>query len=377
MTFYFFAYFAMAAFTCVLPVYLTDIGKTAGEMSFIVSASSCFSLALGPLIGYLCDRTQRPRLISCLLMAGMGGSAMAFAFFRETWALFLLQGAAMSFFGAAQPVSEQLAANAPYRYGVLRIWGTFGYALGAQAAGLTIQIFPGPVLFSVAALTSALAAAGVAAMGGQGMPGGQRERTAGEKRLPLAFFLHNPAFLLYILISFLVMGCSGVNNTYLPLLLQDFGVSMGKVGTVLSVGTLVEVPVILFSNKFMDRFSSKTLLMTITGIFTLQYLLYAVASGPWGVIIPLILLKAIATTLLMMLNLKVVRNLVMSNLVTVALSIVNACNGLGSIFLQNAGGAFADRFPLQTLYTALTGLALLTLLLSLFLRVEDREKVFA
>lgn len=35
-------YFAMAVFSSVISVYLTDLGKSASEMSFIVSASGIF-----------------------------------------------------------------------------------------------------------------------------------------------------------------------------------------------------------------------------------------------------------------------------------------------------------------------------------------------
>lgn len=376
VTLYFCIYFAMGSFISVLPLYLTDIGKSAGEMSLIVSASSVFSLVLGPLAGYLCDRIKRPRLISGIAAAGMGAGALAFAFCRGIWPLFLLQGLTMSFFNVTQPVSEQLAACSPYRYGVLRIWGTFGYAAGAQAAGLAVQSFPGPVLFSMVAVSALLAVFGFASVDGQGAAVPQKKKEAEEIQTSAGSFLRNPYFLLYLGIIFLAMGCSAVNNTYLPLLLKDFGVSAGVIGTALSVGTLVEVPVILFSNKFMDRFSSKFLLLGNMGIFTLQYLLYAMARSSWEAILPLVLLKAIATTLLMMLNLKVVRNLIAPEFVTSALAAVNACNGLGSILLQNAGGAFAEAFPVKTLYLVLAGIAFLTLLLSLFLRVDDKEKVF-
>mgnify|MGYP000037514216 CR=1 FL=1 len=406
VTLYFFAYFTLAIFSSVLPVYLTDIGKSAGEMSFIMSSSSFFSLVAVPVMGYPCDRTQRPRLISSFLSAGMAIGSLALAASHKTWTLFLLQGLTMSFFSATQTVSEQLAAGSPYRYGVLRVWGTLGYAAGAQASGLAVQVFPGPTLFFMAAASSALTVLGFSSAGGKEIPvplTGKSDkedlsslsapRHAGcpdsklshtckrikrtESPLPsVTSFLRDPRFLLYMFITFLVMGCAAVNNTYLPLLLKSFDVPTGAIGTALSVGTLVEIPVILFSHKFMDRFSSKTLLLTTMVIFAVQYTFYCTASGPWAVIIPLVLLKAIATTLMMMLNLKVVHNLVSPGLSTVALSIVSACTGLGSIILQNAGGAFADHFPIRALYLALTGFALLSLLLSLFLRIEDREKVF-
>lgn len=372
-----FSYFVMGSFVAVLPVYLANIGKTPAELSFIISASSCFSLVVGPLVGYLCDSTHHPRLISGILMACIALLSVLFALCTQTWTLFLLQGAIMSFYGATMPISEQLASGSPYRYGVLRIWGTIGYAIGAQAAGIILQSFPPSTLFVLVAITAIL---DTFAYAWAGNPSAQTHRpivTSQETAKPkLTSLLQSPYFLLYLFISFFVMGCSNVNNIYLPLLLDHMGVATGVVGTALSVGTLVELPVILFSNKFMDRFSSKTLLIAITGIFTIQYLFYGLSGSPWVVIAALVLLKAISTTLLMMLNLKIVRNIVDPNLATVGLSVINACTGLGSILLQNAGGIFANRFPIPTLYLIMAGMSFLTLLLSVPLKVENREKVF-
>ncbi len=374
---YFFGYLAMGAFIAVLPVYLADIGKTPGELSFIISASSCFSLVVGPLAGYLCDSTKHPLFISGILMVYMGLFSVLFALCSETWILFFLQGATMSFYSATMPVSEQLAGTSPYRYGVLRIWGTIGYAIGAQAAGIVVQYFSPLALFvfvAVAALLTTLSYVWIGKSAAKTTPNAIQSVSEAPKLTSLS---KNPHFLLYLLISFLVMGGSNVNSIYLPLLLDDFGVPTSVVGTALSVGTLVELPLILFSNKFMDRFSSKALLMVDTGIFTLQYLLYALTDSPLIAIVTLVLLKAISTTLLAMLSLKVVRNLVNPAIATVGLSVVNACTGLGTILLQNAGGAIADRFPIQTLYLLMTGMSLFTFLLSLLLKVNNKEKVFS
>lgn len=372
-----FSYFVMGSFVSVLPVYLAGIGKTPAELSLIISASSCFSLAVGPFVGYLCDSTHHPRLISGILMACIALLSILFSICTQTWTLFLLQGAIMSFYNATMPVSEQLASGSPYRYGVLRIWGTIGYAIGAQAAGIVLQSFPSPVLFIAVAIASILTTLAYAWASTPAIQKQQVIKIPQETTKPkLTSLLQSPYFLLYLFISFFVMGCSNVNNIYLPLLLDNMGVATGVVGTALSVGTLVELPVILFSNKFMDRFSSKMLLIAITGIFTIQYLFYALAGSPWTVIAALVLLKAIATTLLMMLNLKIVRNLVDPKLATVGLSVINACTGLGTILLQNAGGVFANRFPIPTLYLIMAIVSFLTLLLSIPLKVDNREKVF-
>lgn len=374
---YFFSYFAMAAFSSVLSVYLTGEGKSATEMSFIVSAAGLFSFAMVPAVGYLCDRLGRPRQISAVLLAGMGILAVVFSFCRQVWALFLLNGLIMSFLNSIMPVSEQLASASKFRYGVLRVWGTLGYAAGAQAAGLAFQSFPPIVLFSLVFVSCLLASAGFLGAEDSPLPEAPSEDGESPEKAKLSSFLGNRYFLLYLVISFLCAGCSGANMTYAPMLLNEMGLPTGIVGTVLFFSTLVEIPIILFSNKFMDRFSGKSLLVLTFVIFIVQYLFYGLSGSVWVVVAAMVLLKAIASTLMMMIVLKMVRNIVSPGLTTTGLSVVNSINSLGTIAIQNLGGVVTDYAGLHVLYLGMAGMACLGLLLTLFLKVGNREKVFA
>ncbi len=370
---YFCAYFAMASFVSVLSVYLTDLGKTGSEMSFIISSSGIFSFFMVPAAGFLCDRTGRSRLVSAGLLIGMGILALVFSGCRQVWALFLLEGLLMSFLNSALPACERLASATKFRYGVLRVWGTFGYALGAQAAGLAVQHFPPFVLFFLVFLSTLLAALGLAGAEDPILPEPKEE----QKKPPLSSFLKNPQFLLFLLITFLFYSSSGVNFNYAAFLLDTMGVPTGAVGTVLSVGTLVEIPIILFSNKFMDRFSGKTLLLICCAINVVQFICYGLSSSAWVVVTVMILLKAIGATLFMMLILKMVRNLVAAELTVTGISVVNSINNLGVILMQNLGGAILDRIGIQSFYLILAALTAAAMLLTLLLRVKNTEKVFS
>lgn len=373
---YFFSYFAMASFVSVLSVYLTNIGKSGGEMSFIVSASGIFSFAMLPFTGYLCDRTGKSRFISGALLVAMGAMALIFSQCRQVWALFLLEGLLMACLNSAMPISERLAAATKFRYGVLRVWGTIGYAAGAQAAGLAIQHFPPIVLFALVFLSTVVAAIGFAGAEDPILPAAPEQEKEEKRRPPLSSFLKNPQFLLFLLIAFLFYASSGVNFNYAAYLLDTLGVPTGAVGTVLAVGTLVELPIILFSNKFMDRFSGKTLLLLACGMNVAQFLCYGLTRDPLIVVAVMILLKALAATLFMMLILKIVRNLVAPELTTTGISVVNSVTSLGTIIMQNVGGSILDSSNIHVLYLVLAGLTAAAMVLTLFLRVENREKVF-
>lgn len=375
---YFFYFVSMSLFSSVLSVYLTGIGKSAAEMSFIVSAAGLFSFVAVPVTGYLTDRTKNPKLISGLLLFAAGTLGMVFSACRSLWALFLLDGCIMSSINSVMPICERMASASKFRYGTLRIWGTFGYAAGAQTAGLAIEHFPSFVLFSLLLCSCFLTIVGFL---GTERPAPNKptapQASSRPEKPKLSSLLKNPSFLLFLVIAFLFSGCSGVNMNYAPILLGSMGVPTGAVGTVLFFSTLVEIPLILFSNKFMDRFSGKTLMLASFLVIVTQFLFYSFAKTAAVVVAVMILLKAIASTLFVMIVLKIVRNLVDPEFTTTGLSVVNAINNLASILMQNVSGAIVDRAGVQTLYLCLTAIVGLGVLLTLFLRVENRETVFS
>ncbi len=370
---FFGTYFAMSAFSSVLSVYLVGIGKSATEMSFIVSASGIFSFLILPVTGYLCDRTGRPRLISSILLVLLGIFAILFGTTKTVWALFILDGLIMSFVSSVMPVSERLAGACRFRYGTLRVWGTLGYAAGAQVAGVIIGNFPPMALFGSVAGFAVLAVLGFA---GAENPEDNTDSSSSKSRAPLKSFLEHPHFLLYLLIAFLFYAAYGVNMNYAPLLLEEMGVSTNAIGTVLFVGTLTEIPIILFSNRFMDRFSGKNLLLADFGMSILQYLIYSFVKSPVIVVAAVVLLRASAGSLFMMLILKIVSNLVSFDLRTTGISVVNSATNLGMVVMQNISGFIADAAGIRTVYLVLMGIALLGSILTLFLKVDNSNKVF-
>lgn len=86
---YFFFYWSLGVFTSVLSMYLTGIGKSKAEMSFIMSASSLFGVVLIPIVGYINDKLRKPRLICTVMMACVAVFGILFALVRETMLLFL------------------------------------------------------------------------------------------------------------------------------------------------------------------------------------------------------------------------------------------------------------------------------------------------
>ena len=371
-------YYCMASFGSVLPVYLTGIGIGMADLSWIVSASSLFGFVVIPLTGYLCDRTGRLRSSAAALMTGVGVFAMLFSQTRQVALLFLFNGLTMSLINSVQPVLERLAGAARYRYGLLRVWGTIGYAVGAQVAAILLQHLPPVFLFLSVLIAAGLTLPGLA--GAQEPPhtltsttGSSSDRTStsptGKSSLP-------GRFVLFLVIAFLLRGSTVTNMTYIPVLLAQLGLNTDRIGTILFFSTLTEIPIILFSHRYMDRFSIRTLLLAAGLLTLLEFFIFGFTRCAVLAAVTVILLKAVTTTSFVMISLKAVRCLLPDRLTSTGLALVNTCGNVGAVLLQNAGGHLVEAASLPIFYQVLSGLILLVLFLSLFLKTGQEVSVF-
>lgn len=279
---YFFFYWSLGVFTSVLSMYLTGIGKSKAEMSFIMSASSLFGVVLIPIVGYINDKLRKPRLICTVMMACVAVFGILFALVRETMLLFLLNGCIMGFISSLSPVSERMATSTKYRYGTIRIWGTFGYAAAVQVACAMMEFTSPQLIFVSVSVSAVLAIVGFLGTDDISFTDTEAAKAAAGKQFS---FLCAPMYILFVIIGFIFSGCSNLNMTYSPILLQELGMPTGAVGTVLFFSTIVELPVILFSYKFMDRFSGRTLMLLAFAIMVAQFLLYATAPNAFVAVV--------------------------------------------------------------------------------------------
>lgn len=353
---YFFFYWSMGVFTSVLSMYLTGIGKSKAEMSFIMSASSLFGVVLIPIVGYINDKLRKPRLICTVMMACVAVFGILFALVRETMLLFLLNGCIMGFISSLSPVSERMATSTKYRYGTIRIWGTFGYAAAVQVACAMMEFTSPQLIFVSVSVSAVLAIVGFLGTDDISFTNTEAEKAAAGKQFS---FLCAPMYILFVIIGFVFSGCSNLNMTYSPILLQELGMPTGAVGTVLFFSTIVELPVILFSYKFMDRFSGRTLMLLAFAIMVAQFLLYATAPNAFVAVVTMLVLRAIGSTLFGMILLKIVRGVVQVRSVSTALGVISATDAMSAILMQNLGGILVENTSIRILYFAMAGLMML------------------
>ena len=376
---YFSYFFAMGVVCNMLSIYLTDsLGKTEQEMSFILSASSLFGIITSPIAGYLNDKFKKPQVLAAVSLLAAAIASVLFTLFHSTIILYLMNGLIMGAISCMSPVSERVASSGKYRYGQVRIWGTIGFAAAPQVGGLLLDLAEPFWLFVAMAAALLIGAVSYLLLEGIRFDEDPPELLSeGAKPRHRLSFLKLPMFLLFMTISMLYSGVNGLNNAYAPLLLKDLGIPTTLAGTIISISVLVELPIVLFSNKFMDRFSSKSLTAVSLILMLLQFVFYGFCKNLTVIIISMVFLKAVCGTLFMMVMLKVIRGIVWEDSVSTAQGTMNSINSIAAIVIQNAGGWLATAMNIQALYIALSIITAIMLVLCLFLKIRSTKKIFS
>lgn len=341
---YNFYYLSWAVFSVLISVYLLGKGFKASEVSLVVSTSFLTSMIFQPVIGMLSDKYDVKKVNFMLFsLAGIGGFAFMFADSLIT--ITIGYSFVLTLINGTNPVMEKIASSSPYQYGKIRIWGTIGYATGSWLAGMIYQLISPSAIFICFIITMILCIIGLL---GTKTPSELGQNN--EEKTKTSTLFHNYKYLYYLIIAAIFQGITNMANTYIPAMFQNDGLKVSLVSTILSFAVLCEAPLVLFSNKFMDKLTNKRLLIIAYSMITIQFLCYALNVWlPLKVIITLIT-KHPSGMLFIMINLKIVSTLVPKEHQITALAFVQTLRNLSSIIFQNIAGQILDISSYQILF---------------------------
>ena len=371
--FYFLSY---ALFSTLISVYMLDKGYSASQVSLVVSASFFSSMIVQPLMGILNDKIgiKKVTIYSFLLIN------IAAIFFMQANNLLLLTvwySAVLMLVNGVNPVMDVLAARSPYTYGKIRIWGTFGYAMGSQLAGLIYKFISPQAIFIVfigMMCVSILGVFGIDPKHNQG----SKKATQMKNDSSIGKIFKNKTYLFYLLIVALYSGVGNTGHTYIPSMLEHSGLSVNMATTVVAISVICESPLIFFSYLFMDKVPIKKLLYIPLGILLLQYVIYGLDLGLTSKILLTLMSKHATGMLLIMVTLKIVANVVDENYLVTAIALVQTARNLGTILIQNIAGDIIDKSGYEMMSFFLAGVMVLALVLAFFLKVPNKssQKLF-
>ena len=231
---YNFYYLSWALFSALISVYLMGMGFKASEVSLVVSASFLISLITQPIIGKWNDQYNLKKVNTVLFVIAIVGG-LVFMLSCHLIMIMISYSVVLMSINGVNPIMEKIATASPYQYGKIRIWGTIGYALGSQLAGLLYERISPQSIFIVFVFTMFLCILGL--LGTQ--PQMQKQSQNVEK-VKTRDILKNKKFLYYLLICGLFYGVTYMSNTFIPSMLTDKGLDVGITSTVLSIAVFVK-----------------------------------------------------------------------------------------------------------------------------------------
>lgn len=345
---YAFYYLGWALFSSLISIYLIGLGFKPSQVAIVLSVSYITSMLVQPFIGKLCDKyTSRKVNIFLFLLAAVGG--LLFIFAKNFIAIVIGYSFVIMLVNGTNPAMERIASSSKYAYGKIRIWGTIGYATGTQLAGILYeQIAPSSIFiaFIISFIISAIGAYGTVSHD-------QIEEVEISEMNQEIKFYKNKEYISFLIISAVFAGITSISQTFLPAMLQSEGLDIGTTSTILSIAVLFEMPLIFFSNKFMDKISTKTLILICWSMIIVQFIAYGFHLPMILQILFTLLVKHPSGMLFIMINVKAVSSVVDQQNQVTALAFVQTARNLMSVLLQNGAGALLDNIGYASLFQVL------------------------
>ena len=150
--------------------------------------------------------------------------------------------------------------------------------------------------------------------------------------------------------------------------------SMNLTSTIIFISTLIELPVIMLSKYYMNKFSNKQLLTLCFSLLIIELASYLFIHSLTLIIIITLLTKTVVTMSFIMNNLKVVRSITSLSYQNTLLSIVSSCNSLSSILFQMLSGYLIEYISYQSFYLILFLFALSGLGIILITHIPTKQE---
>ncbi|MBE6994948.1 MAG: MFS transporter [Ruminococcaceae bacterium] len=362
---YNFHYMALALYSGLVSVYLMDRGFTATQVSTVIGVQYLLAILGQPVVGRLNDRFERKRVNTLLLVLAIG-TGVAFIFARSLWPAAAAYAVTTALTGGVNTVVESMATTAPYRYGSIRIWGTIGYAVGLQAGGWLYRFVTPDAMYYGYVVCMLLSLVGLWLTADEAAPAAAREKGGRGG-------IFTGRFLLYLLIVALFYGPAMVSTTYLPAMYYAAGMTVDAVSFVVFLGTMMELPLIFFSGRFMNRVHSKKLLLLAYTMIMVQFAVYAFVPLIPVRAVTTVLIRSVTTMIFLMLNLKIVATLVPPESRMTALALVASFKSLVAIGFQRLGGAIIDNMSYERFYLTLLCVTAAGFVLSLLSPIDSGD----
>jgi PPP family 3-phenylpropionic acid transporter len=277
-SFYFIFFAGVAAYGPYRVLYYQSLSFTGTQIGLLVGITPLITMVSLPLITGLADRTNRHKAIMSFSLLVVIAGLIFFPYLKTFMLVFGVAIVFAVFFSPVLSLSNSatmfMLENKKELYGRIRLGGTIGFSIVATVAGALVENYGLKIAFWSAALLFF-----IAFFVSQKLVHGEEESVKSADRGRASDLLKNPHFLLFLLIGL----CGGISfatlNTYLFPYMKELGAGESVMGLALTIGTIVEMPVLFFVNGFIKRFTAYAMLIFSLAMTGLRFLLLGIAPN--------------------------------------------------------------------------------------------------
>lgn len=371
--YYFMHFFAQAISYALLITFLTTLGYTATQRSLFFVADALFGMVFQVILGYLCDRHQKikPYLYMLLLVYVIG----TYALYRTTEMNFLVHIFLVPLVGSMLRLSASLSDSLTIEtseetrnnYGVIRLFGSIGWAVGSPVAAWIVAKWGYPMLGPSFIVFMALCVASILGIKDVKKVSSSDPVTMSD----VQSLLRNPSYMLTVVILFLLFVVDMTQSYSVIDKIWYLNGSEKDVGNYWLMAAMLELPLFFYGGRLMQKLGSFKTIIIAGFFYGIRYVVYGCATSIFHMFVGGAL-QGVTYPLLMVASKIMVDEKTPENMRTSGQQVANAVYNSGSALVSPIlVGLMEDNIGINNSLFVIAAMALITTGITIFINKKQ------
>lgn len=343
---YFFMFFAIGAFMPLFSQFLKFRNFNGIQLGMALSLGSLATIVMQPVWGYISDHFKKPKQVLLVITIAVIASALALSLGTGIFLITAFYISFMFFFSGIGPISDSLVLGSDFEFGNIRLWGSIGFAVGVQIAGILAEYFGLRIIFiilSISYIISLIILRRVEVKNIEEHP---------ISKVDLFKLMKNKDFILFLAASFMISGTITAHNNYFGILYVELGGTIAGIGLAFLLFAGSEAPIMmLLGHEKLRKINLAKALFISSLIFNLRWLWYGIGPDPKLILI-LFILQGLSIGSYLVFAVLFIKEITRPNLRTTAIALYTSFStGIGGMFMQYMSGIIMENTGIKSVYT--------------------------
>lgn len=350
----FFFWSSWAIYGAYAVYYFTDIGLSNMEIGTIMSLRTFMGIIGPPVLGYICDKFKTRKKVFMLALISVGIMVVPFPLYNKI--LILIFSALIEFLWSPQQsildswiieTSPSMAEN----YGLMRGWGSIGFAIFVTISGSIIEKWGWTVHFLNYGIFILLAILAASFIKDKSYDNISELRSNDKSEQHPLKLLKNQKYVLLLIITIFLFIPIQIIFIYLAPIIRATGGTARHLGYALFFNAISEAPIFFIGKHILNRFKVKTLFLISSIFYLIRIIIAASVTNPVFFIF-FGMFQSLSFGIYLISVRHYVNKIAPETLKTTAQSIVlMVAFGLSGIISSLLGGYLIDNFGMKVMFT--------------------------